>query len=76
MIRSAMTLLALCGSLIVQGQTSSMKSGFLDPPHEARPQVWWHWLNGNITPDGIRELPLMSKADVADAILDEILRRR
>ena len=29
-----------------------------------------------ITPDGIRELPLMSKADVADAILDEIMRRR
>ena len=25
-----------------------------------------------ITPDGTRELPLMSKADVADAILDEI----
>ena len=29
-----------------------------------------------ITPDGTRELPLMSKADVADAILDEILKRR
>lgn len=29
-----------------------------------------------ITPDGTRELPLMSKADVADAILDEILARR
>ena len=29
-----------------------------------------------ITPDGSRELPLMSKADVADAILDEILKRR
>ena len=29
-----------------------------------------------ITPDGTRELPLMSKADVADAILDEILNRR
>ena len=29
-----------------------------------------------ITPDGARELPLMSKADVADAILDEILKRR
>ncbi len=27
-------------------------------------------------PDGTRELPLMSKADVADAILDEILKRR
>ena len=29
-----------------------------------------------ITPDGARELPLMSKSDVADAILDEILKRR
>ena len=29
-----------------------------------------------ITPDGTRDLPLMSKADVADAILDEILQRR
>ncbi len=29
-----------------------------------------------ITADGTRELPLMSKADVADAILDEILARR
>ena len=31
---------------------------------------------GVITPDGTRELPLMSKDDVADAILDEILKRR
>jgi cyclopropane fatty-acyl-phospholipid synthase-like methyltransferase len=29
-----------------------------------------------ITAAGAEELPLMSKADVADAILDEILRRR
>ena len=29
-----------------------------------------------ITPDGTRELPLMSKSDVADAILDEILARK
>ena len=29
-----------------------------------------------ITPDGTRELPLMSKDDVADAILDEILARK
>ena len=29
-----------------------------------------------ITPDGARELPLMSKDDVADAILDDILARK
>ena len=29
--------------------------GFLDPPHSARPMVWWHWMNGNITEDGLRK---------------------
>jgi hypothetical protein len=28
---------------------------FRDPPDSARPRVWWHWLNGNITEDGIRK---------------------
>lgn len=28
-------------------------SEFADPPPSARPRVWWHWMNGNITEDGI-----------------------
>ncbi|MFS2214118.1 glycosyl hydrolase [Telluria sp. Tellsp104] len=28
---------------------------FKTPPASARPRVWWHWLNGNITKDGIRK---------------------
>ena len=28
---------------------------FQDPPNAARPRVWWHWLNGNITQDGIKK---------------------
>lgn len=28
---------------------------FADPPASARPLVWWHWLNCNITKDGIRK---------------------
>lgn len=32
-----------------------LKQGFLEPPQEARPRVWWHWMNGNITKDGIRK---------------------
>jgi hypothetical protein len=27
--------------------------GFADPPNSARPRVWWHWMNGNITERGI-----------------------
>ena len=32
-----------------------MKTEFADPPSEARPRVWWHWEDGNITRDGIRK---------------------
>ncbi len=37
-------------------QTSSdvMKQEFANPPNSARPRVWWHWMNGNITRQGIR----------------------
>ncbi|MCC8118093.1 MAG: hypothetical protein LIP09_05005 [Bacteroidales bacterium] len=27
--------------------------GFKNPPQEARPRVWWHWMNGNVTKNGI-----------------------
>ena len=27
---------------------------FQDPPNSARPRVWWHWMNGNIAPEGIK----------------------
>jgi hypothetical protein len=30
-------------------------SGFDNPPQSARPRVWWHWLNGNVTKEGIRQ---------------------
>jgi hypothetical protein len=33
---------------------STLESGFLNPPESARPRVWWHWMNGNITKEGIR----------------------
>src|SRR5438067_214517 len=28
--------------------------GFLNPPPSARPRVWWHWMNGNVTQEGIK----------------------
>ena len=30
-----------------------LESGFQHPPDSARPQTWWHWMNGNITKAGI-----------------------
>lgn len=36
-----------------QQQAQSLEQQFQDPPNSARPRVWWHWMNGNITKDGI-----------------------
>ena len=37
-----------------QHNTDALKSGFENPPESARPRVWWHWMNGNITKEGIK----------------------
>lgn len=29
-------------------------AGFCAPPDEARPRAWWHWMDGNVDPEGIR----------------------
>lgn len=31
----------------------TLEAQFRDPPKIARPRVWWHWMNGNVTQDGI-----------------------
>src|ERR1700733_13996335 len=35
-------------------QQDEMLRGFLDSPSGARPRVWWHWMNGNISSEGIK----------------------
>jgi hypothetical protein len=32
----------------------ALEAGFLNPPESAKPRVWWHWMNGNITKEGIK----------------------
>lgn len=40
-----------------QGATAdrTLADQFKDPPNAARPRVWWHWMNGNVTKNGIRK---------------------
>jgi hypothetical protein len=35
-------------------ESANLEAGFLNPPESAKPRVWWHWMNGNITKEGIR----------------------
>ena len=51
--------LALCANLAFaqsapESKGDSLKAGFENPPAGARPRVWWHWMNGNITKEGIK----------------------
>src|ERR1700675_1977308 len=39
--------------------------GFRSPPPSAKPRVWWHWMNGNISKDGIeRDLEWMHRVGI------------
>jgi hypothetical protein len=41
------------GMAIAAPQGDALSGSFLNPPPSARPQVWWHWVNGNVSKQGI-----------------------
>lgn len=46
--------LLFCVSIFnAKGQTITFEQGFNSPPPTAKAQVWWHWINGNISKEGI-----------------------
>src|SRR5437763_615485 len=47
-------LISLAGGAWAQGAADALARGFNDPPAAARPRVWWHWMNGNVTQAGIK----------------------
>ncbi len=59
-------LMTALGPASAQNQPDSLKSGFENPPESARPRVWWHWMNGNISKDGIKlDLEWMHRVGIA-----------
>ncbi len=51
--RTAASLLALGVLTSVCSAQVDLAQGFQNPPASARPHTWWHWMNGNITKEGI-----------------------
>src|SRR6201981_2030484 len=54
----AIAVVAMAGSLspsssFAQNTPASLEDGFKNPPDSAKPRVWWHWMNGNVTKEGI-----------------------
>jgi len=49
----AAALFVACSCSAPQGSVEDLQKGWENPPQSARNRVWWHWMNGNITKDGI-----------------------
>ena len=53
---AAATLAVACACTAQQGASmEELQQGWENPPQSARNRVWWHWMNGNITKDGIKK---------------------
>jgi hypothetical protein len=64
----AAAIAAFFGAWIVLAQNpdDALARGFRNPPEAAKPRVWWHWMNGNVTKEGIKaDLEWMKRAGIA-----------
>jgi alpha-L-rhamnosidase len=52
---------------------SPLDAGFVNPPDECRPRTWWHWVNENVTEDGItKDLEAMKRVGLKGAQITNI----
>lgn len=69
---------------LAQTAPDPLAAGFAAPPAAARPRVWWHWMNGNVTKDGIRkDIEWMSRVGIgglqnfdADVLTPKVVENR
>ena len=47
--------LAATPALAQTRRSDALSRAFVSPPDSAKPRVWWHWMNGNITREGIAQ---------------------
>jgi alpha-L-rhamnosidase len=52
-VRCVVAAIAASALLPVVHAADPLREGFIAPPDSARPRVWWHWMNGNVTKEGI-----------------------
>jgi hypothetical protein len=52
--------------------SDALLAGFESPPNGARPRVWWHWMNGNISKRGIKlDLEWMHRVGIGGVTIFE-----
>jgi hypothetical protein len=72
----ALYILGFCfflGSTDLKAQTKDLEARFNDPPVNARPYVWWHWMGPNFSKEGItKDLEAMRDMGIGGATIFNI----
>lgn len=63
-----MAIFSIVASCSHQSSMAELEKGFIHPPDSAKAYVWWHWLNGNVSREGIsRDLEAMAEQGIGGA---------
>src|SRR5574344_479492 len=84
MKRRILFILSLMLVLTGNAQKNNLYGMFVNPPSESRPRVWWHWMNGNVTKDGIyKDIMWMNRVGIggfhnfdAGTVTPQIVKKR
>jgi len=69
----AIVCLSLSSAALAAPVAERLEHGFAQPPDSARPHTWWHWMNGNITREGITaDLEAMARVGVGGAQIFDV----
>jgi hypothetical protein len=61
----SLLLVTVIALLAAPAGAGPIEEGFREPPNSARPRVWWHWMNGNISEAGIaKDLAWMKRVGI------------
>jgi hypothetical protein len=62
--------LTLAAGLIARADDPDLAANFATPPVTSEPETWWHWINGNVTKEGITaDLESMKRVGMGGATI-------
>jgi hypothetical protein len=71
-MRKTLTTILAAFALTAQIRADDLLKSFTAPPDSARPQTWWHWVDGNVTREGITaDLEAMARVGIGGAHIFE-----
>lgn len=58
----------LCVAVTPVNAQDALRAGFKNPPPSAKARTWWHWINGNVSSQGITaDLEAMKRVGIQEA---------